>query len=255
MASGSKGEKQIAVVVYPGLAALDLIGTTSALNGLGMKTGFTTVTVGARRAATDTDTPMRVIPQRTFDEVPHPFAVVVPGGAGVSAIVAMGDERLVGYVRSASATAPLVGSVGSGALILAAAGLLEGKQAATHWAYRHLLERLGATYVPQRWVEDGKLITAAGASGGIDMALHLVAKYRDVRSARQAQLWIEYDPQPPFGGIDWREVDEDEDALAPILARHQEELERALARRPDLLAAVLSASHPAVETTGVGGIR
>lgn len=248
--SKSEGERQIAVVVYPGLTLLDLIGTVSALSGLGMKTGLRTVTVGTRQAPTETDTPMRVIPQATFDDVPHPFGVIVPGGAGACAIAAMGDERLVAYVRAAAATAEVVGSVGSGALILAAAGLLAGRQATTHWAYRRILENLGATYVPRRWVEDGKLITAAGTSGGIDMALHLVAKYRDRRSARQVQLWIEYDPQPPFGPLDQRAIDEDEDALAPTLARHQAELERALAHRPDLLAAVLSAGRPA-EQVGV----
>jgi transcriptional regulator GlxA family with amidase domain len=85
----------------------------------------------------------------------------------------MGDPAIRAYLRRAADTAPVVGSVCTGALVLAAAGLLEGRQATTHWAYHRLLERLGATYLPQRWVEDGTFITSAGVSAGIDMALAL----------------------------------------------------------------------------------
>jgi transcriptional regulator GlxA family with amidase domain len=104
---------------------------------------------------------------------------------------------------------PVVGSVCTGALVLAAAGLLEGRPATTHWAYHRLLERLGATYLPQRWLEDGKFITSAGVSAGIDMALALVARLTDEPTARRVQVAIEYDPHPPFGGIDWGQVNRD----------------------------------------------
>jgi transcriptional regulator GlxA family with amidase domain len=121
----------------------------------------------------------------------------------------MGNQAIRGYLRHAAQTAPVVGSVCTGALILAAAGLLEGRQATTHWAYHRLLERLGATYVRQRWVEDSKFITSAGVSAGIDMALALVARLTDEATARMVQLAIEYDPHPPFGGIDWSQVNRD----------------------------------------------
>ena len=87
----------------------------------------------------------------------------------------MGNQVIRDYLRQVADTAPVVGSVCTGALIVAAAGLPEGRQATTHWAYHRLLERLGATYLPERWVEDGKFITSAG----IDMALALVARLSD----------------------------------------------------------------------------
>ncbi len=238
MTATRDGSKQIAIVVYPGLTMLELVGTVSVLNGLGINTGFQTVTVGKRRAPVETDTPMQLVPERTFAEVPQPFALLVPGG-GLSTIRAMGNEQLLTYVHSVAETAELVASVGTGALILAAAGLLQGRQATTHWAYRGILEHLGATYVERRWVEDGPFITSGGTSGGIDMALHLVAKHTDVRTARQVQLWIEYDPQPPFGRMERRSTDPD--ALAPLLTRQQADVQEWLAHQPDLLAAVASA--------------
>jgi transcriptional regulator GlxA family with amidase domain len=91
--------------------------------------------------------------------------------------------------------------------VLASAGLLEGRRATTHWAYAGMLERLGATYVRQRWVEDGKHITSAGVSAGIDMALHFVERLTNADISRLVQLAIEYDPQPPGGPIDWDHTD------------------------------------------------
>src|SRR5215218_3931704 len=108
---------------------------------------------------------MKLVPESTFDEVSRPFGILVPGG-GLSTIMAVGDENLLQYVRSAAQGAKLVGSVGAGSL------------------------NLGATYVQRRWIEDSKFITSGGTSGGIDMALHLVAKHKNERSARQVQLWV-----------------------------------------------------------------
>ncbi|HEX2196935.1 MAG TPA: DJ-1/PfpI family protein [Actinomycetota bacterium] len=121
----------------------------------------------------------------------------------------MANPVLREYVVAVSEDAEVVGSICTGALILGAAGLLEGRRATTHWACRRFLERLGATYVPERWVEDGKFITSAGVSAGIDMALELLARLTDEATSRFVQLSIEYDPQPPFGGIDWKAVDRD----------------------------------------------
>ena len=247
MARRSARRTQAAVVMYPGLLPLELIGTVSALDGLGLNTGFRTVTVAARREPLATDTPLRVAPQSTFGAVPRPAALLVPGGRLMSTIQAMGDEGLLAYVRATAETAELVASVGTGALILAAAGLLTGKRATTHRAYRRMLEHLGATYIQERWVEDGKFVTAGGTSGGIDLALHLVAKRKGERTARRVQLWIEYDPQPPFGTMDWRNGDED--TLAPDLAAHETEWRLALAHRPDLLVAVQAVQNAASATS------
>jgi transcriptional regulator GlxA family with amidase domain len=241
MARQKRRERQIAVVVYPGLTTLELVGTVSVLVGLGLQTGLQPVTVGESRNPVSPSTPLKLVPQRTFEEAPRPFGLLVPGG-GPNAVAAMGNEKLLDYVRSAAQDAELVASVGTGSLILAATGLLEGRQATTHKAYRAILENLGAEYVDGRWVEDGRFVTSGGSSGGIDMGLHLVAKYRNRRSSRQVQLWVEYDPQPPFGPIDRDALG---DRLAPQLARHRVDPERALAHRPDLLEAVRGALRPA----------
>lgn len=247
MTTKRQRERQIAVVAYPGLTTLELVGTLSVLSGLGVRTGFRTVTVGERREPFVTDTPMKLVPESTFEEVAEPFGILVPGG-GLNTITAMGNETLLGYLRSAGEGAEFAASVGTGSLILAAARLLEGRQATTHWAYREILENLGAMYVPRRWVEDGKFITSGGTSGGIDMGLFLVGKYKNERSARQVQLWVEYDPQPPFGNIERSDVDED--ALTPLLNERQADVERALAQRPDLLEAVQGAIRSATHREG-----
>jgi putative intracellular protease/amidase len=147
-------KKVVALTLYPGVTPLDLVGPLTVLRDLGIGWPFRTVVVGERTEPMGTDTPLRMIPAATFGEVPDPYAVVVPGG-GAASIDAMKDEPLLAYVREAAETAEVVGSTGNGALVLAAAGLLEGRRAAIHWAYGELLESLGATHVRERWVEDG----------------------------------------------------------------------------------------------------
>jgi transcriptional regulator GlxA family with amidase domain len=150
----------------------------------------------------------------------------------VDALKAMGEERLLDYLRFASYGAEVVLSVSTGAFLLAAAGLLEGRRATTHPAYGGLLQKLGVDYVHGDWIEDGRFITAAGASGGIDMALYLVARLKGEREAKSIQTVIEYDPHPPFGGLEYDGGTGD--GLASMLAEHGSELERALADKPDL---------------------
>ena len=163
-------------------------------------TAYRTVVVGQRTDRVPTDTALQVVPAATFAEVPAPFAVIVPGG-GPATVAAMADEALVGYVRTAAATAQLVGATGNGALVLAAAGLLTGQRAAAHWAYAEQLQRLGVTWVPERRVEDGRFLTAAGGAAGIDAMLALLARLRSRSAAQLAQLFMEYDPEPPFGPL------------------------------------------------------
>jgi transcriptional regulator GlxA family with amidase domain len=198
-------KKLVAFAVSPGVTPLDLIGPLTILRNLPL---YRTVVVGERVEPLGTDTRLRLIPARTYGEVPAPFAVIVPGG-GAAAVRALEDATLLAYLRAAAGTAEVVGSTGNGALVLAAAGLLAGRRAAVHWAYGEHLERLGARHTRERWVEDGKFLTSAGGSAGIDMTLRLVARLKGESRAKLAQLTAEYDPQPPFGAIDWRGADAD----------------------------------------------
>src|SRR5512133_3744573 len=210
--------KTVAFRRYPGLTPLDMIGPLQLLNGLGMADpSFQVTVVGERVEAMDSDIPVKLVPEQTFDQVPDPYVLVAPGG-GMGTLKALGNQAILDYVQAAAETAHTVASVCTGALILGAAGLLEGRKATTHWAYATFLERLGAHYLPQRWVQDGKFLCSAGVSAGIDMALYLGAKLTNEQLARQAQLFIEYDPEPPFGGIDWTKVDRQ--MMLPMLTQN-----------------------------------
>lgn len=226
-------EKVIALVLFPEVTLLDLAGPLQVLKGL--PAPFRVVVVGERREPVATDTGLALTAERTFEEVPRPFAIVVPGGPG--SVAALGNEALQRYLRAAAPQAEVVGSVCTGALVLAAAGLLEGRRATTHWAYAPELEMLGVRYVRDRWVDDGKFITAGGVSAGIDMALALVARLTDRATAQRIQLGIEYDPRPPFGGIDWSGVGEVERQRQRRggTGRRLQDAGRLLASRPDLL--------------------
>ena len=228
--------RTIAFVIYPGLTLLELIGPLTAFMGLtrGLvmpSRHYRAVTVAEQVRPVDSDTPMGLIPEKTFEDVPDPFAIIVPGG-GISALEAMGDERLLDYLRFAQHGAEIVGSISTGAFILAAAGLLEGRQATTHPAYAQLLRELGVNYVEDDWVQNGRFISAAGVSGGLDMALYLVAQLSNEPNAKDIQLVIEYDPDPPFGGVDHGHGGDD--WLVTMTTEHRRELEQALEGRPNL---------------------
>src|SRR5262245_8096261 len=196
-------KKQLAFVIYPGLTPLDLIGPLQALGALPrIDPTFDVVVVAETRDAVETDAIVGLVASHTFDEVPTPYGIVVPG-AGEPALRACGHKPLVHYVANAGATAEIVMSVCTGALILASAGLLDGRPATTHWAFADILELLGAKPVQARWVEDGKFLTTAGVSAGIDGGLHLAARLVGEDAAKLIQLGVEYDPEPPFGRIDW----------------------------------------------------
>jgi transcriptional regulator GlxA family with amidase domain len=229
--------RTIAVVAYPGLTLLEVVGPMTAFMGLtrglvSTSREYSTVLVAERVEPVDSDTPMALIPDKAFEEVPDPFALIVPGG-GLASLEAMGNERLINYLRFACYGAELVGSVSTGAFLLAAAGLLEGRRATTHPSYADLLEKLGVNYVPGNWIEDGRFFTAAGVSGGIDMALYLVARLGDEQRAKRIQTAMEYDPDPPFGGLE-KNGGSGGNGLAAGPAEHRSDLEQALADRPDL---------------------
>jgi transcriptional regulator GlxA family with amidase domain len=203
MATDEHTQKTIAFVLYPGLTVFDLAGPLQIFTGLSeLVPEYRTVVVGERVEPMNTDIRVSMIPTHAFEEVPNPNVLLVPGG-DVPTLRAMGNEPIRNYVRSAAETAEVAGSICTGALILASVGLLEGRQATTHWAYYKVLEQFGATYVRKRWVEDGKFISSAGVSAGIDAALALAARLTDEETARRVQRSLGYDPHPPFGGIDY----------------------------------------------------
>jgi transcriptional regulator GlxA family with amidase domain len=206
MATEQDKQKTIAFVLYPGLTVFDLTGPLQVLTVLGtVAPQYRTVIVGERVEPTDTDIRVKMIPTHAFDEVPHPSVLLVPGG-GVPTLRAMRNEPIRNYVRSAAETAEVAGSVCTGALILGSVGLLEGRQATTHWAFYKVLEEFGAKYIRRRWVEDGKFICSAGVSAGIDMALQLAARLTDEQTSREVQYRLGYDPEPPFGGLDYEHI-------------------------------------------------
>jgi transcriptional regulator GlxA family with amidase domain len=206
MSTEAQNEKTLAFVLYPGLTAFDLAGPLQVISQLAsIRPEIRPVVVGERVEPMATDAGVQMVPDRTFEEVPHPYALVVPGGTQPT-FRAMSNPAIRDYVWSAAETAEIVGSVCTGALILASVGQLEGRQATTHWACQKVLESFGAKYQRERWVEDGKFITSAGVSAGIDMGLEFAARLTDEATAKQVQHWLDYDPQPPFGRLDYDDM-------------------------------------------------
>jgi transcriptional regulator GlxA family with amidase domain len=183
----------IAIPLYDRFTALDAVGPYEVLWRL---PGARVHWIGAEARAYSTDRGLQIVAEATLDDVPSPDVLVVPGGTGT--LAALEDERLVDWIRTADATSTWTTSVCTGALLLGAAGLLEGRRATTHWAYLDRLAAYGAEATSQRVVEQGKVITSAGVSSGIDMALTLAARIAGDDVAQAIQLRIEYDPEPPF---------------------------------------------------------
>jgi transcriptional regulator GlxA family with amidase domain len=205
---------QIAIPVYPRLTALDAIGPYEVLQRI---PSIDVVFVGERRGEVRTENGfLGLIADAALDEVPAPDVVVVPGGIGTREMLAPGPY--LEWLRAVHPGTRFTTSVCSGSLLLAAAGLLEGLTATTHWGALELLGRLGAVPVSERVVEhlDRRIITAAGVSAGIDMAIRLAELLVDDVAARAAQVAIEYDPQPPFDAGHPSRVD------AEVMARIQE---------------------------------
>jgi transcriptional regulator GlxA family with amidase domain len=184
---------QVAYLLYDRFTALDVTGPHDVFNSVpGNETIFVAENAGPIRNESDT---LSLIADASLDEVQSPDIVVVPGGFGNR--VLLEHEPLHDWIRTVHETTTWTTSVCTGSLLLAAAGLLDGVPATTHWLARDLLAELGAKPVPDRVVEEGKIVTAAGVSSGIDMALHLVREINGKEVAQAVQLGIEYDPQPP----------------------------------------------------------
>jgi putative intracellular protease/amidase len=193
---------QIAIPLFPQVTLLDAIGPYEVLQRL---PGAEVVFVGAQVGPVRSDNGYcGVLVDRELEDAPEPDVVVVPGGIGTRALI--GDERMRRWLRQVHRTTRFTTSVCTGSLLLADAGLLAGLTATTHWSAYDILEKLGAVPTPQRVVEHlaERVITAAGVSSGIDMALRLAELLTDADTAKAMQLMIEYDPQPPFdaGSVD-----------------------------------------------------
>ncbi len=184
----------VAIPLYDRFTALDAIGPYEVLSRIpGTTVHFVAVQPGPMRTETGM---LTMLAESALDDVPHPEVIVVPGGLGNRELLS--DEALLGWLREAHEHSRWTTSVCTGALLLAAAGILEDLDASTHWAARDQLASLGARPVAERVVERGKVITAAGVSAGIDMALLLAARLGGDDLAQAIQLGIEYDPEPPF---------------------------------------------------------
>ncbi|MDW4907041.1 DJ-1/PfpI family protein [Streptomyces sp. ADMS] len=185
---------QIALVLFDRFTALDAVGPYEILSRLpDAETVFVAEETGPVRNDSGT---LALTADRALTDVPNPDIVVVPGGPGQAA--QMTNEALFGWLRTADTTSTWTTSVCTGSLLLAGAGLLAGRRAASHWLALEQLPRYGAEPTGERVVTDGKYVTAAGVSSGIDMALTLSGRIAGDEHAQGVQLWTEYDPQPPY---------------------------------------------------------
>ena len=184
----------IAIPIFDRLTALDAVGPYEVLSRIpGATVHFIAKEPGPKRTETKM---LALMADKSLDDLREPEVIVFPGGYGTREL--MDDPETIGWLRHAHQHSQWTTSVCTGSLILGAAGILDGLEATTHWMALDRLEALGATPVSRRVVEQGKVITAAGVSSGIDMALTLVERISGPELAQAIQLGIEYDPEPPF---------------------------------------------------------
>lgn len=190
-----RGNEVIAMLLYPGFTALDLVGPHYMLASLwGAKVHL----VAKEKGPVKSDLELAIVANTTFEECPKDVTILfVPGAVG-GAFDAMADKETMDFIKSRGERAEYVTSVCTGSLILGQAGLLDGYKATGHWRSRHLLSEFGATPVNERYVIDRNRITGAGVTAGIDFGLSIVERQRDTRYAKSIQLLAEYDPAPPL---------------------------------------------------------
>jgi putative intracellular protease/amidase len=202
---------QIACLLFDGITALDIVGPYEVLQRL-PDADVRFVAKQAGEIRTDNKF-LALVADHSFDDVTSPDVVVVPGGFATRALEH--DQETLDWIRAVDAGSTWTTSVCTGSMLLASAGLLVGKEATSHWASLPRLAEYGAIPTGRRVVEQGKIVTAAGVSSGIDMALTLAARIAGDDFARAVQLGIEYDPQPPF---DAGSVDKAPDHIVELLA-------------------------------------
>ena len=211
----------IAIPIFDRFNALDAVGPYEVLSRLpDAHVQF----IAAEPGPYKTDNGMlSLVAEASLDDLPSPEIIVVPGGLGTRPL--MEDEQMLGWIRTAHETSTWTTSVCTGSLLLGAAGVLDGLDATTHWLELETLDRLGAHSISKRVVEQGKVITAAGVSSGIDMALVLASRIAGDQFAQCVQLLIEYDPQPPFdAGSPDKAPPETVELISTMARRHLEQL-------------------------------
>ncbi|EFJ30257.1 hypothetical protein SELMODRAFT_91146 [Selaginella moellendorffii] len=188
---------RVAIPIFDHLTALDAVGPYEVLNAVpGVSVVFVSDKPGLILAGEAQDSHLGLRATASYKDVPHPDVIVVPGGPPTK--IPLQHKPLLDWIRKAHETTLFTTSVCTGALILGSAGLLTGLECTTHWSSYKKLEEFGAKASAKRYIQQGKIITAAGVSSGIDMALYLAALLKDKVIAEGVQLLVEYDPQPPF---------------------------------------------------------
>jgi len=186
-------ERLVGMLIFPRLTQLDMTGPYEVL----ARTPNSRVELVAHSMApVKTDRGMQIVPTVTFANCPQLDVVMVPGGPGQQDL--MEDEAVLEFLRRQALGVKYLTSVCTGSLVLGAAGLLKGRRATSHWAALEHLKPLGAIPVSEKVVVDGNIVTGAGVTSGIDFALKLAAILEGEAAAREIQLQIEYDPDPPF---------------------------------------------------------
>lgn len=191
-----KKPTEIAMLIYPGMTVLDLIGPQQVF---GYLPGVNVELVAKTEDPVRSDTGVIIQPSKTFADYADPVDVLFVGGGSGGTVALMNDSETLDFLARRGSTAKLVTSVCTGSMVLGAAGLLRGYKATSHWSVRDLLPQLGAELVVNRVVQDHNRITAGGITAGIDFGLRVAAELRGEDYARFLTLALEYDPQPPYG--------------------------------------------------------
>ncbi|EFJ33344.1 hypothetical protein SELMODRAFT_439354 [Selaginella moellendorffii] len=190
---------QVAIPIFNNITVLDAIGPYEALHRLpGVSVTFVSDKPGLVVAD---EGRFKIEASASFEDLPNPDILLVPGGT--PKLLPLDHKPLLDYIRKAHECTTFTTSVCTGALILGAAGLLKGVKATTHWAAYPQLKEYGAKVTSQRYIKQGKIVTAAGVSSGIDMAIYLASIITNEKIAKAVQLMIEYDPQPPYDAGTW----------------------------------------------------
>lgn len=224
---------RIGFLLFPNLTQLDLTGPYEVLSKLpGAKVHLVWKSLEPVKAVGG----LSILPDTALAGCPQLDLVCVPGGPGMTEL--MVDEEVLAFLRGQAAGARYVTSVCTGSLVLGAAGLLRGRRAATHWMAMDMLAVLGAVPVSERVVVDGNLITGGGVTAGIDFGLKVAAEVAGEDVAKQIQLQIEYDPQPPFASGHPRTADP---ALVEKLAQFAAPMQAARRKNAEIAAAKFGA--------------